>query len=255
MERNPGKRVVPPGVSDDVFAPSMHAKDAIKADEVPKRLRVTIIQANGLKHLNSMTGDNLYCQAVVKHADKRIKSKAVQTKIVKKSLDPYWNETFEMEPWQAGEPLEFTIYDQGLLGSRTEGKALLPSEYFHPEYFEGEVPIEGLEHAMLRVAVTVEGHSLMSGAGRYAQCNSNVTPPISGHPSSQAIRHASVARASPRKLEVSIMWASGLEHLNLTGDAPFCTCTVVRTGQGTTTKTFQTKALKGTLEPAWNETH
>jgi hypothetical protein len=96
-------RVIPLGVvSNEVFAPAMHVNDVIKADGPPKRLRVSIIQATGLKHLNHMTGDQLYCQAMVKHADKRAKAKTLQTKIVNHSLEPQWNETFEVDSWQMG---------------------------------------------------------------------------------------------------------------------------------------------------------
>merc|ERR1712232_63066 len=97
------------------------AQPATTADAGPQKLKVSIIKATGLKHLN-FTGDNLYCEACVKHADKRVKANAVRTKTVKQSLDPLWNETFEVEPWQTGEPLEFTVYDKGSLMSKKEGK-------------------------------------------------------------------------------------------------------------------------------------
>jgi len=44
-----------------------------------------------------------------------------------------------------------------LIGSKTEGKAVLPSELFSPQGFTGMVPISDLAHALLHVIVRVLG--------------------------------------------------------------------------------------------------
>jgi len=71
--------------------------------------------------------------------------------------NPFWGETHYLDSWQPGEPLEFSIYDKGLIGSKTEGKAVLPSEMFSPQGFTGKIPISGLPHALLHVIVRVLG--------------------------------------------------------------------------------------------------
>merc|ERR550525_782961 len=128
------------------------------------KLAVSIIQAQGLKHLNSFTGDHLYVVCEVKHAAHRERRTKVETKpvTVGDSLNPVWSETHELEPWHPGEPLEFSVYDKGLLGSKTEGKATLPGELFFPNGFSGTLPIAGLSHALLYVAVRVLGPSAIT---------------------------------------------------------------------------------------------
>merc|ERR1712183_1148068 len=109
-------------------------------------------EASGLKHLN-MTGDNMVCVCEVKHGDRRAKATKWQTKQVKKSLDPQWNETEEMEDWRPGESLEFVVYDHGWVGSKTEGRVTLPSEKFYPHGFHGALPLDGIPGATLSVRV------------------------------------------------------------------------------------------------------
>merc|ERR1711956_71456 len=73
------------------------------------------------------------------------------------TMNPYWDERLELEPWTPGDNLELTVYDKGLLGSKTEGKVMLPSQNFYPNGFNGMLPIGGLQHAFLQVAVQVLG--------------------------------------------------------------------------------------------------
>jgi len=128
-----------------------------------QKLLVNVIQAEGLHHLNHFTGDHPYCVCEVKHADST-RTKA-ETKPVTEgdTINPVWNETIELERWTPGEPLEFTIYDKGLLGSKTEGKATLPSEYFYPNGFQGMVCVVGLPDARLRLEIPPPAGSMMQG--------------------------------------------------------------------------------------------
>jgi len=127
------------------------------------KLAVSVIQAQGLKHMNNFTGDHPYVVCEVKHAAHRERRTKVETKpvTVGDTLNPVWNETLELEPWHQGDHLEFTVYDKGLVGSKTEGKATLPGEMFfsNPSGFTGMLPISGLSHALLTVAVRVVGTS------------------------------------------------------------------------------------------------
>merc|ERR1711933_61239 len=54
------------------------------------------------------------------------------------------------------------ILDKGLLGSKTEGKAELPSEIFYPHGFNGPLPISGLPEAFLEVAVQAVEDALVT---------------------------------------------------------------------------------------------
>ena len=65
-----------------------------------------------------------------------------RTEAVTGSLDPEWNETHELS-WCEGEALEFTVYDQGPTGSKTEGAATVPSDGFYPQGFSGELQLYG----------------------------------------------------------------------------------------------------------------
>jgi len=130
------------------------------------KLAVSIIQAQGLQHMNHFTGDHPYVVCEVKHAAHRAGKTKVETKPVKEgdTMNPVWNETHDLEPWHPGEPLTFTIYDKGLLGSKTEGTVTLPGELFFSNQmgFSGALPISGLSHALLTVAVRVLGPSAAS---------------------------------------------------------------------------------------------
>merc|ERR1712008_633270 len=49
--------------------------------------------------------------------------------------NPFWGETHTWGPWHEGEPLEFTVYDKSLIGSKTEGKIVLGPELL-PEWLQ-----------------------------------------------------------------------------------------------------------------------
>merc|ERR1712050_38454 len=69
-------------------------------------------------------------------------------------LNPVWNECHVIEGFFPGDSLEFTVHDQGLAGSKTEGKSYIDTEHFYTEAgFEGDLPIEGLQHATLSVRI------------------------------------------------------------------------------------------------------
>jgi len=125
----------------------------------PSKLAVSIVQAFGLNHMNHFTGDHPYVVCEVKHLDKNLEKTRAETRPVMEgdTLNPTWGETLELEPWYPGEPLEFTVLDKGLIGSKTEGRATLPAELFtlNPSGFAGNIRISGLQGALLNVAVQV----------------------------------------------------------------------------------------------------
>jgi hypothetical protein len=221
-----------------------------------QRLVVNVIQAEGLQHLNNFTGDHPYVYAEVKHLDPHATRTTAETQPVKEgdTINPVWNETLELERWQPGEALEFTIYDKGLIGSKTEGKALLPSEYFYPNGFRGMISVVGLPDARLRLEVPPPAGFMMPGQGsgmapmpvtyeapatsqyaaptssvygtqapamsQYAAPTSSVygtqqMAPTSSTYGSQQIMVPTMAQAAgPHKLAVSILQAHGLQQMN-----------------------------------------
>eukprot|EP00927_Polykrikos_kofoidii_P040347 TRINITY_DN3450_c0_g2_i1.p1 TRINITY_DN3450_c0_g2~~TRINITY_DN3450_c0_g2_i1.p1 ORF type:complete len:749 (-),score=127.71 TRINITY_DN3450_c0_g2_i1:144-2390(-) len=117
-----------------------------------QKLHVTIVHAAGFRHL-SRTGDAPWCRCEVRHADQRESPSRCETRALPETLDPVWNETHELDSWCVGEALEFTLFDKGPLGSKLEGKALVQSHQFYPHGFEGDLFINGMEHATLFVRI------------------------------------------------------------------------------------------------------
>merc|ERR1719310_718825 len=114
-----------------------------------------MIKACGLQKLMKFTGDAPFCQVKVLYSDPDAPETVAQTDPCKRTLEPVWEETFEMD-WIVGAPLEFSVFDQGLTGAQVEGKGtLLTTDNFYPDGIEAELPIEGLEDAYLHIAVQV----------------------------------------------------------------------------------------------------
>eukprot|EP00927_Polykrikos_kofoidii_P073433 TRINITY_DN69473_c0_g1_i1.p1 TRINITY_DN69473_c0_g1~~TRINITY_DN69473_c0_g1_i1.p1 ORF type:complete len:488 (+),score=108.10 TRINITY_DN69473_c0_g1_i1:53-1465(+) len=118
----------------------------------PYALEVSIIRATGMHHMN-FTGDAIWCACEVKHSEPRHENARVQTRPIKKTLDPEWNETFEIFDWCVGEPLEFVLYDQGMITSKKEGSVRIPSEQFFPNGLEGILPVPGLDNATIELRI------------------------------------------------------------------------------------------------------
>jgi len=131
-----------------------HGATAASCADGPQRLGVSILEAHGLQHLNHFTGDHPYVTCEIKHIDKA-RSTRIETKPATEGdmQNPFWGETHYLDSWHPGELLEFSIYDKGLMGSKTEGKAVLPAELFSQQGFTGMIPISGLPHALLHVVV------------------------------------------------------------------------------------------------------
>jgi len=122
--------------------------------QVAQRLGVSILEAHGLQHMNHFTGDHPYVTCEIKHFD-NARSTRIETKPVTEgdTQSPFWGETHYLDSWHPGEPLEFSIYDKGLIGSKAEGKAVVPADLFSPQGFSGMITISGLPHALLHIII------------------------------------------------------------------------------------------------------
>jgi len=257
-----------------------------------QKLVVNIIQAEGLQHMNHFTGDHPYCVCEVKHLDPHATRTKAETKPVMEgdTINPTWNEFLELEQWQPGEALEFTIYDKGLIGSKTEGKAMLPSEFFYPNGFRGMISVIGLPDARLRVEVPPPAGSMMQGqvsgmvpapltyqaptstyaapaatttyaaaAPATSQFSTTYAAPAGSVCGSQQIMAPAVAQAAgPQRIAVSILQAHGLQHMNhFTGDHPYVVCEVKHLDSSREATKVETKPVTDgdTMNPFWGETH
>jgi len=220
-------------------------------------LVVSVIQAEGLQHMNHFTGDHPYCVCEVKHADPSAPTTKAETKPVTEgdTINPVWNETLELEAWQPGEALEFTVYDKGLIGSKTEGKAMLPSEFFYPNGFRGMISVIGLLDARLRIEVLPPA----GATAPMSQLSNTCAAPAGSAYQSQAVTvPPTVQTAEPHQLAVSILEAHGLQHMNhFTGDHPYVTCEVKHIDSSMATTKVETKPVTegDSLNPFWGETH
>jgi len=198
--------------------------------------------------MNVFTGDKRYVTCEIKRADGKVETKA-ETKPVTEgdALNPTWDETLELESWSPGETLEFAVYDKGLLGSKIEGKALLPSEFFYPNAFQGVLAIIGLPDAKLTVGVQVVG-------AQHGESSPEQDPGLA----TDDAPNASANIAAPQRLAVSILQAHGLKHMNnFTGDNPYVTCEVKHLDAAAETTRVETNQVSegDTLNPFWGETH
>jgi len=214
--------------------------------EVPNKLFVRILRAEGLQHMNHFTGDHPYVSCKAKRVNGEVETKA-ETKPVTDgdTFNPVWDETLVFEPWHPGETLEFTVYDKGLLGSKTEGKVQLPSEFFYPHGFQGMLGLIGLPDARLCVEVQV--------AGAMDEPSPEQEPALATYGAPLAGLDGVVAQ----RLGVSILQAHGLQHMNhFTGDKPYVTCEVKCANTAAVTTRVETKPVTegDTHNPFWGET-
>jgi hypothetical protein len=131
----------------------------------PQKLAVSILEAHGLQHMNHFIGDHPYVTCEAKGVDGQCHTR-LETKPVTEgdTMNPFWGETLIVDPWNPEENLEFSVYDKGLVGSRTEGKVVLPHELFYPTGFSGMLRISGLPHALLHILVRPMGPSSKEAA-------------------------------------------------------------------------------------------
>jgi len=198
--------------------------------------------------MNHLTGDHPYVVCEVKHADNRAEKSRAETKPVTEgdTLNPVWNEKLELEHWEVGEAIEFTVFDKGLLGSKTEGRITMPSEIFYPHGFNGRIGLPGVPNCKLHISLQIERIEVNQPAVEESQVvNTEITEDVP--------KELEVPGDSPQKLAVSILEAHDLQQMNhFTGDHPYVVCEVVGKGLKVETK----PVTEGqTMSPFWGETH
>merc|ERR1712232_1489242 len=88
-------------------------------------LKITVVSARALRNADWVGKSDPY---VVAEVPTRSGIK-VQTHVVEDKLDPEWNEELEIPEYHVGDPLRFTIKDQGVVGSDMLGSVfLLPDQ-------------------------------------------------------------------------------------------------------------------------------
>jgi len=102
-------------------------------------LQVSILGATGLRIADWTHGDGKsdpYCICELKGKSRATK---IQTEVVYHDTDPTWNHEAILTDYVVGDSLVFKVYDVDYISL---GYLVLPSEKFHPQGFEGELPLE-----------------------------------------------------------------------------------------------------------------
>eukprot|EP00927_Polykrikos_kofoidii_P083490 TRINITY_DN8559_c0_g1_i1.p1 TRINITY_DN8559_c0_g1~~TRINITY_DN8559_c0_g1_i1.p1 ORF type:complete len:139 (+),score=20.65 TRINITY_DN8559_c0_g1_i1:78-494(+) len=119
-------------------------------------LKVTIAGATGLKRMNNLADDAPFCVCSIIPENGPQRPSVYTTKTIRNELNPSWNETFTLPDVLSSDSLEFTIYNQGFMGKKVEGKAILKGEQFERFGFEGDLEIPELKGAHLTVCVMMD---------------------------------------------------------------------------------------------------
>jgi len=191
------------------------------------RLRVTVVRANSLRAADfDMRGasSDPFCRLEIK--DKPASRR--ETRWLSRTLDPVWNEEFDIEDYCQGDGLDFTVFDYDR-GSAADflGRVSIPGTEFDREGgFSGTVKLKDC------------------GRGRPATLTlrMQVLPPL---------REGGTVSEPGCSLRVHIRSAAGLSACAGTPD-PFVECWLRGKKVGTI---FKTLVHEQTLSPVWNETH
>eukprot|EP00927_Polykrikos_kofoidii_P069911 TRINITY_DN6563_c0_g1_i2.p1 TRINITY_DN6563_c0_g1~~TRINITY_DN6563_c0_g1_i2.p1 ORF type:complete len:1018 (-),score=147.67 TRINITY_DN6563_c0_g1_i2:116-3169(-) len=139
-----------------------------------------------------------------------------RTEAPRNTTEMVWNHEVAIHDYIPGEQLIFTIWDDGT-NDRHIARAVL----------DGSQVKRGFEGALELLDVSSP-----------ASLDVKVAPGI----------------IFPRRLRVSICGASGLGHLNMSGESPWCLCEVRQDKRTTKTLSFHTQTVANSLDPVWNET-
>jgi len=195
-------------------------------------LNITIFSAKDLPSTDTNGKSDPFCTVMCVRTDssgeiiERKNWSKSTTKVVEKTLNPWWGEDFtDKYGYEEGDDLFFLIWDWDK-GSQSEvvGKVLLPSSEFHrPGGFMSWLPI----------------HVLAGEVPKGATPSLKVRVAVRGMPT------------PPPRLHVTVHSCFNLPPADPNGKAdPFCTFQIV----GKPASKSQTKVCFKTLAPVWNET-
>eukprot|EP00929_Paragymnodinium_shiwhaense_P044986 TRINITY_DN23041_c0_g1_i1.p1 TRINITY_DN23041_c0_g1~~TRINITY_DN23041_c0_g1_i1.p1 ORF type:complete len:1509 (-),score=339.49 TRINITY_DN23041_c0_g1_i1:311-4837(-) len=104
-----------------------------------QKLIVSIVKAAGLDEQGLAAGD-LWCVCEIqRHDPQQASCCRCETRRLRSSVNPVWNEVHSLGPWFPGDDLHFTMYRESTTGSISESRMLLPSASFYPGGYEGEL--------------------------------------------------------------------------------------------------------------------
>merc|ERR1719203_243616 len=135
-------------------------------------LLVNVMNARGLYNADGFLAgkSDPYCICMIPEKPDR----KFQTSVIPNCLDPEWNHTGRIENFQAGDSLEFQVWDSDTFPKPDQllGKVLLTSQDFaaHPEGLTGVLQLtgglSGDEHGTLEICIQAETGAI---AGEMAQ--------------------------------------------------------------------------------------
>lgn len=135
--------------------------------EPPKnKLTLTIVGARGLRNADWLPGtgkSDSYC--ILKISGKEVYT----TNIISDSLDPVWEEEFDVPEYKEGTALEFALFDKDVTTSESLGNVTMASEMFSSAGFNGEVKVQNAgrgQDAFLWVQIKLQGKHYPPGPAR-----------------------------------------------------------------------------------------
>mmetsp|Transcript_76677 Transcript_76677/g.232423 ORF Transcript_76677/g.232423 Transcript_76677/m.232423 type:complete len:256 (-) Transcript_76677:39-806(-) len=132
----------------------VHQEDEVQDDFSGQMLKIVIISAKGLRDADPVPFQGKSDPYCVCEIQGRPKSR-VQTEVVSGSRNPEWNFEAELENYQPGTPLIFTVYDQDYNMDDFLGTVTLDGEKFRKQKFEGELDLEKAGNTTARLKVRV----------------------------------------------------------------------------------------------------
>eukprot|EP00420_Gonyaulax_spinifera_P011486 CAMPEP_0197938738 /NCGR_PEP_ID=MMETSP1439-20131203/118614_1 /TAXON_ID=66791 /ORGANISM="Gonyaulax spinifera, Strain CCMP409" /LENGTH=812 /DNA_ID=CAMNT_0043561819 /DNA_START=44 /DNA_END=2483 /DNA_ORIENTATION=+ len=228
----------------------------------PQALHINILNARGLYNADGFLAGKsdpyCICQIPGKPHSK------IQTRTMDNTLDPDWNHTGIIQDFEAGDSLEFQVWDSDTFPKPDQllGQATLSPQDFadHPEGIAGVLELIGgkaTETSSLEIVVQLDAHqpdAVQPDATEPAaaeQSAANEAPAaIAAHSTNMTrIDHLNGARMA--KLKVTMFSASGLYNSDgfLAGKSdPYCVCFVPEKPS----HKFRTKTINNCLSPTWN---
>eukprot|EP00929_Paragymnodinium_shiwhaense_P092967 TRINITY_DN5300_c0_g2_i1.p1 TRINITY_DN5300_c0_g2~~TRINITY_DN5300_c0_g2_i1.p1 ORF type:complete len:313 (-),score=103.89 TRINITY_DN5300_c0_g2_i1:159-1016(-) len=129
-------------------------------------LQIKIVSASGLRKADFMGKSDPYCIVEIDRAGEIVQTK-VHTGVQKQTLDPVWDEVFELKEYHIGDKLVFKLFDSdadvkvmgmGLKGDDTLGFAHLDGDTIASRVGTFDLPVQeagkGHEAAKLKVIVS-----------------------------------------------------------------------------------------------------